>query len=125
MIRGSSGQNELATFDILPENADTKKINSFVNQFYSWMDLPTSSYPPLIAQFYPVDISQVEALSGSDGPGRPGELPSHPERIAKGELPNTDEIEYDFISDDLIKDGKLRQWDLHIRAEKYDLHLHI
>jgi hypothetical protein len=86
------------------------------------MDLPTNSYPSLIAQFYPIDISRVEALSGKDGPGRPDKLPSHPERIPKEEVPKTDEIDYDFISDDLIKDGKLTQWDLHIKAEKYNQH---
>jgi hypothetical protein len=118
VTRDSSGKYQLSTFDINPAKTEAKEINSFINQFYSWMDLPTNTYPSLIAQFYPIDVSQVEALTGNDGPGRPHILPHHSGRFPKESPPDAENIDYDFISEGLIKNGRLRQWDLHILAEK-------
>jgi hypothetical protein len=118
VTRDSSGKYELSTFDITPGKTETKEINSFINQFYSWMDLPTNRYPSLIAQFYPIDVSQVEALTGNHGPERPHILPRHSDRFPKESPPDAEKIDYEFISEGLVKNGKLRQWDLHILAEK-------
>src|ERR1700761_2171180 len=56
----SSGKNELVPFDISLENTDSANLNSFFNQFYSWMDIPSAGYPDFLKQFYPIPLGQVE-----------------------------------------------------------------
>jgi hypothetical protein len=121
VARGSSGQNELVTFPIEFGKTDPKQLNSFVNQFYGWTDTPADGFPDLLHQFYPINLSQVEALTGeraSRSPLHAPVLPSHPERIPSDGPADPEKADYGFMSDLLTSNGEFRQWDVHIVAEK-------
>lgn len=121
ITRNKQGQNELVTFPILPEGTKSSEINSYINQFYAWSDLPVRSYPAILSQFYPVDLAPVEALTGKDMHKRTHPhigLPSHLDRLPK-DLPDPRSIDIgDIFEGILFAHNKIRQWDLHILAEK-------
>lgn len=60
----STGRNELDSSLLTLDHAGSPVYNVYFNQFYGWLDVPESTYPELIRQFYPIDLSQVEALTG-------------------------------------------------------------
>jgi hypothetical protein len=118
--RNGKGENDLGSFPFLPEGVKSEDMNSFINQFYSWSDLPLRSYPAILSQFYPVDLSRVEALTGEymHKPTVVG-LPSHMDRLPQDRIPDPRSIESGDILEGILFDhNKVRQWDLHIQAEK-------
>ncbi len=133
VVRGRSGQNELVAFPLTLDDTNSVDCTTYINQFYGWLDVPESSYPDLIRQFYPINLSQIEALSGKESDSTPLvdvsaipatipsmiplTLPSHHERITDRPTPDPEKVDYGSMTD-MIHKGKLRQWDLHIIAEK-------
>lgn len=133
VVRGRSGQNELVAFPLTLDDTNSTDCTTFINQFYGWLDVPETSYPDLIRQFYPIDLAQIEALSGKESDSTPMldvgalpatipstiplALPSHHARITDRPTPDTEKVDYGSMHD-IIHEGKLRQWDLHIIAEK-------
>ena len=116
----TTGQNELHNFPVDLENVQEADLNTYFNQFYGWLDAPTETkYPDLIRQFYPIDLSQVEALTGKPGPDRPTGIPSNPGRLGDQPPPDPSKPDYSSIPASCIEHGKLRQWDIQIKAEKY------
>lgn len=118
-VRGSSGQNELVSFPIDFSETSQEDLNTYFNQFYGWMDIAAPGYPALIGQFYPINLSEVEALTGRSGPDRPSALPSHPSGIPGDEPPNPNEVDYSHMPEHIRQNNQLRQWDIHIVAEKF------
>jgi hypothetical protein len=115
--KGESG-NEIATFPIQLRGTKLEDLNSFVNQFYSWTDFPMAGYPSILSPYFPIDISQVEALTGKEGPDRPTGLPSNNDRIPENLQLDPNQIDYGDISEELIENGDIKQWSLRILAEK-------
>jgi hypothetical protein len=67
IVSGASGRNELTTFPIDLDVTDSGDLNAFFGQFYSWM-ATGAPLPALLKQFYPLDLSKVEALTGKAAP---------------------------------------------------------
>jgi hypothetical protein len=82
------------------------------------MDNAAPGNPSLIRQFYPIDLSDVEALTGKPGPERPPLIRAHPSRIPSNQTPDAVRPDYTHLKGLLTHDGKLRQWNIHIQAEK-------
>jgi len=118
-VQGAPGQNALIPFHITLDKTEAKELNTYVNQFYGWTDIPGQPFPDLVHQFYPINLSQVEALSGNNGPGRHAQYPlppSHPERVPK--IPDPIKPDYEHMSDYFEEKWSFRQWDIQIIAEK-------
>lgn len=118
VISGASGQNELISFPIDLENTSSANLNAYSGQFYGWMDNAAPGSPSLIKQFYPIDLSNVEALTGKPGPERPPLIRAHPSRIPSNQIPDPLKPDYAHLKGLLTHDGKLRQWNIHLQAEK-------
>jgi hypothetical protein len=119
--RGVSGQNELVSFPIGLDKTDPKDLKAFCTQFYGWMDNKgmdeMAPIPDLIYQFYPIDITQVEALTGKPASERPPLPRPHPSRTPNNPTPNPIYPDYSHLKG-LIHNGCLRQWNAYITVEK-------
>ena len=116
IVSRASGLNDLVSFDIDLDATDLISLNTFYGQFYSWMD-NAAPVPALVRQFYPFDISSVEALTGKPAPERPALPRAHPSRTPTTPSPDTVKPDYSHL-EGLIEDGKLRQWNANIRVQK-------
>jgi len=144
----STGRNEIATSLLAYGNSNSAEYTTYFNQFYGWLDIPESTYPDLIRQFYPIDLSNVEALTGkyvsqstivisnpttTITPASPSsldagvtvKLPSYPGRLGDGPPPSINLVDYGYSSRLLGYSNTLRQWDLHIVAEKSENHSYL
>jgi hypothetical protein len=123
ILPGPSGQNEIKTFPIDLEHSNKEELITYCGQFYAWMDhsgmethQPT---PALIKQFYPIDLSTVEALTGTPSSERPSLYRAHPSRTPYSPRPDPLKPDYSHLHGLITKDCRLRQWDVLIHAEKY------
>ncbi len=116
IIRGASGQNELSTFPIDLDVTDRRDLNIYFGQFYAWTanSAPT---PSLLTQFYPIDVSNIEALTGKLADERPTYPRAHPSRTPNDPIPDATKPDYSYL-DGHIKYGKLRQWNANVRVQK-------
>jgi hypothetical protein len=118
--RGTSGENEQVSFEIKLWETDPKDLNAYCSQFYGWMDSSEVGVerpvPDLLYQFYPIDISQVEALTGKHTDRPPMPRP-HPSRTPNNPKPNPLYPDYTHLHG-LLVDGCLRQWNAYITVEK-------
>jgi hypothetical protein len=118
--RGDSGQNELVSFPIEIGRTNPKDLKAFCSQFYGWMDNSAVEVerpvPDLLYQFYPIDISQVEALTGKHS-DRPPISRTHPSRTPNNPTPNPLYPDYSHLHG-LLNNGCLRQWNAYITVEK-------
>ena len=117
---GASGHNEMISFPIDLYKTDPKDLKVFCTQFYGWMDNKgmddMAPIPDLIYQFYPTDISNVEALTGKPSSERPLPKP-YISRTPNNPTPNPTYPDYSHLKG-LILNGCMRQWNAYITVEK-------
>jgi hypothetical protein len=128
IIRHPEGHNELQSFPIDLKKTDPADLTLYYNQFYSWMDnsgreihQPTN---PLVKQFYPLDLSSVEALWGEKTSHleRPTVQRGHPSTLTPN-YPTPHPVNPDYrhvedLCDRTDNDLKLRQWNVLITCQK-------
>lgn len=121
IAQGSSGKKDIVPFHISLKETNSTELMTFFNTFYGWADVAAPRYPDILREFYPIDVSSIEALTAKEAlePNRPPIFRPYSSEIPHEKPPPLQvPVDYSHIPPHLREGGKLRQWDLHISAEK-------